>query len=68
MGCITSSNTDKRSNSIETNADDIKQPAMNLRSKKAIKSSFVRVLANNRLKLRVIYEVSPSMETSTIVE
>lgn len=58
MGCITSSNTDKRSNSIETNADDIKQPAMNLRNKKAIKSSFVRVLANNRPKLRVIYEAS----------
>ena len=68
MGCITSSNTDKRCNSIETNEGDIQQPNMNLRSKKVTKSRFVRVLASNRPKLRVIYEVSPSMEISTIVE
>ncbi|OMJ91459.1 hypothetical protein SteCoe_5939 [Stentor coeruleus] len=67
MGCITSSNTGKRCDSIETIAGDSKQSDMNLQSKRVVKSRFVRVLAKSKPKLRVIYEVSPSMEFSTIV-
>ncbi|OMJ69477.1 hypothetical protein SteCoe_32787 [Stentor coeruleus] len=68
MGCITSKNTDKRFNSIETNAGDTQQGTMYLQSKKIIKSRFARVLAKSKPELRVIYEVSPSREISTILE
>lgn len=68
MGCVTSNNSiGKNIDRAETSSSDGQSLKMSLKSTKVIKSRFVQVLRQNKSSLRVIYEVSSSMEFSTII-
>lgn len=69
MGCVTSNNSiGKTIDRAETSSSDGQSLKMSLKSTKVVKSRFVQVLLRqNKSSLRVIYEVSSSMEFSTVI-